>query len=407
MENEKLKVNYKKNLLMMTLPPSLLAVPFLISFGESVMLIAVPLAIGILLAATLAKRLDNKDAAAYPFVQYSFLLLFYYFAWAYPNTGLALIVVVPLIYIINTAIGYIYFRFVKNKRMPGKVFVLLLTLIATSLLYNESYGQNRHTPILFRMLGGDFGYTSWTREVVRTDTKQISDDGIFEYQMKRARRFSPLRSNTELWLLMRNINSDGEHSIRLDNVMNEDLPPPSSRRGGYWSTMQAADSVGQIYLLSATSTFAVARRWVFEIDMKTQSADLLEQIRVGMLGRTKDDRYIAHLYMANFFDGENRAVRLVMRDTETGNTSQIPIDIDVSEAVAQNFNHGWDLLSPAEWLEDKETGQRYMSQAPKRAVEIMLTDMPEIYIALLREGFITRDRRFELDMNIGIMKELR
>jgi len=409
MTDQKVKTNFRKNLFIMILPIVILAIPILIGLGESFILFAVPLMIGILLSVSLAGRLDTKDAIAYPFVQYSFLILFFYLSWAYPNVGLGQIIVVPMIYIINTAIGYLYFRLVKNKRMLCNVLVLIVTLLATSLMYAEQYGPHRGTPALFRMVIGDFGHSNWTRESIRTDTMQTTADGLFEYQMERVVRSTPLRSNTELWLFVRKISSGEEHRIRLDDAMNENLSsPPSSPSSTsfYWSTMQPVDWEAYTYSLTTTSTFATVRRWVFELNMETQTVNLLEQIHVGMLGRTDDDQFIADLYMVNFFDGENRAIRILMRDTETGERIQIPIDIDASEVVIRNFNHGWSLLRSAVWATDEATGSRYVAQQAERVVEIMPTDVAGVYIVLLREGFIARDRTFELDMNTGIMREM-
>lgn len=409
MTDRKIKTSFRKNLLIMTLPIVILAIPIIIGLGESFLLFAVPLIIGILLSVSLAGRLDTKDAIAYPFVQYSFLFLFFYLSWAYPNVGLGQIIVVPVIYIINTVIGYLYFRFVKNKSVFCKILVLIITLIVTSFVYSEQYGPNRSTPVLFRMLSGDFGNSNWTRESLSTDTIQTTADGIFEYQMMRVRRNTPISSSTELWLFVRNISSGDEYNIRLDNVMNENLlSPPSSPSSTsfYWITMHPVDEAGQMYSLTTTSTFATVRRWVLQLNMETQAVSLLEQIQVGMLGRTDDDKFIADLYMINFFDGENRSIRLVMKDAETGATAQIPIDIDASEVVIRNFNHGWNLISPAVWATDEITGRGYVAQQPKRVIEIMTTDVKDMYIVLLREGLILRDRTFELNMNTKTMREI-
>jgi len=399
----------RKNLLIMTLPVIILATPIMIGLGESFLLVAVPLIIGILLSISLAGRLDTNDAISYPFVQYSFVILFFYFSWAYPNVGIEWIIVVPAIYIINTAIGYLYFRFVKTKSILCKVLVLIVTLVVTSFVYSEHHGPNRGTPVLFRMLSGDFGNSGWTRENINTDTMQITADGIFEYQTKWVRLNTPFRASAELWLLVRNISSGDEYSIRLDNVMNENLlSSPSSplTSSFYWITMQLVDGEEQIYSLTTTSTFATARRWVFELNIDTQVVNLTERTHVGLLGRTDDDKFIANLYMINFFDCENRNIRLVMRDTGTGETIQIPVDIDVSEVVIQNFNHNWSLISPAVWATDEATGRGYVAQPAKRAVDIAPTDIMDIYIVLLREGFIVRNRTFELNMSTGTMREI-
>jgi len=333
-------------------------------------------------------------------------LLTYVF-WAYPNVGLGLIIVVPGIYIANTAIGYLYFRLVKNKTMLGKILTLTATLLVTLFFYSEHYGSNRHIPVLFRMLSGDFGNVAWARENTRTDDMQTVSDELFEFQLERVQQNTPLSSAAELWLFTRDLSSGTEYRIRLDDVMNEaELPRGSNVLTPYWSSIQSIDEATQRYLLTTTSDFSSRRRWVFEINMENQTANLLEQIHVAMLGRTDDDKFIAHLYMVNFFDDENRSVRLAMRDVETGERIHIPIDIDVAEIAVRNFDSGWDLLRPAVWATDEETSRGYVTQPPKWVVEIVLTDTPMVYTVLLREGFLVSGRKFELDMNLRKMREL-
>jgi hypothetical protein len=174
----------------------------------------------------------------------------------------------------------------------------------------------------------------------------------------------------------------------------------------FWSTMQPVDRVDKGYLLTTTSAYAPVRRWVFELNMETQTVSLLEQIHVGMLARTEDDKFIANLYMVNFFDNERRSVRLVMVDTTTREIIQIPIEIDVAEIIVQNFDHSWVLISPAVREIDEETGISYVVQPPKRVVEVIPTDVHEIYFVILREGFLVIERNFELDMNTRTMREL-
>ena len=403
------KINFKKNSLIMALPLSLPAIPIMIVLGESAFLFVIPLLVGLLLALKLAKKLDVKDAIAYPFVQYTFLLFLFYLFWAYPNVGLGLIIIVPKIYIINTVLVYLYFQFVKKKTMPTRILVLMVTLLVTSFFYAEHYGQNRSTPVLFRMLSGDFGDTSWSRERITTDTVQVTSDGIFEYRLEQVHRSTPLGSNTELRLFVRDLNLDTEYRIRLDDVMNEDRVLLHSRPHGrdfFWSTMRPSDGVEQRYLLTTTSTYAPVRRWVFELNMETQTASLLEQIHVSMIGRTEDDNFIAHLYMVNFFDNENRSVRLVMVDTETREIIHIPIEIDVTQIIVRNFDFGWDMSSYAVWATNEETGQRYLAEPARRIVGMMPTGVPERYIVILREGFLAEERRFELDMYTRTMSEL-
>jgi len=330
--------------------------------------------------------------------------------WAYPNVGLGLIVLLPMIYIINTAVVYLYFRFAKNKTMFGKILVLLATLLVTSFMYSESYGENRGVSVFFRMLHGDFGHTSWTRESVRIDNAQITHDGILEYHLERVHRSTPLQSSPELRLFARDLRTGAEYHIRLDDVMNEtQLPSPTVTHGRdvFWSTMRNVGEIEQKQLLITTSSFDPVRRWVFELDMETQIASLLEQIHVGSLGRLEDDIFIAHLYMVNFFDNPYRSIRLAMTDTETWEIIQIPIAINAAEVIVQNFDFNWSMISPAVWAMDEETGERYLAQPPKRVVGVELTDLRRVYYVILREGFLESERRFELDMNTRTMTELR
>ena len=155
--NNASSVNFKKNVLIMALPGLLPAVPILIEFGESAILFAVPLIISFCLIGVLANRLNTKDAIAYPVVQYAFFVLLFYLLAAYGNVGLALIAVLPMIFIINFALVFSYFMLVKNKRLRGKVIVLLLTILITLTLYSEHYGVYARIPMIVRLWNGLFG----------------------------------------------------------------------------------------------------------------------------------------------------------------------------------------------------------------------------------------------------------
>jgi len=149
------KKNFKQNVLIMYLPLLLPAIPLLIWFGESAILLLLPMFINLVLVLFLASKLDKKDAIAYSVAQYSFFFLLWLLLWAFPNVGLALIIQIPMIYITNTTIVFLYFRLVKNKKRRGKILVLFITLILTLLLYSEHYGANSGTPILFRLFTGN------------------------------------------------------------------------------------------------------------------------------------------------------------------------------------------------------------------------------------------------------------
>ena len=149
--------SFKRNILIMALPAWIPAIPIMIGFGESAALFAIPLFINSALAALLAKRLDTKDAIAYPIVQYPFFVLLFYLLAVYTNVGLGLIIVIPMIYIINTALVFAYFWLARNKTWCGKALTMLFTLIITLALYSEHYGPNRHTSMLVRLLVSIFG----------------------------------------------------------------------------------------------------------------------------------------------------------------------------------------------------------------------------------------------------------
>jgi len=392
------KPNNRTKLLIMNLPV-IISVPMIIMLGESAFLLALPVIIGMVLSFRIVKQLDMKDAIAYPFMQYAFVLLLLYFLWVYSNVGLALIVVLPMIFIVNNVIVFLYFRFVKKKALWSKIFVLLVTLLLTSVMYSEHYGANHNIPAFFRMLNGDFGNSSWTQEHVSLDDMQLSDDGLFEFQTRRIQRNTPLSSNSELWIFIRNLTTGEEVDIRLDEVMDEtEVPRASVSRSG-WATLQPIDENQQSILLTTTSNFYLQRRWVFELNTANQTAELLEQIHVGAALRV-DDYFRSHLYMVNFFD-ENRSIRLVMIDLKTDEIIQISIDIDVNEVVINGFNQDWDFLSPVVRNRDGE-----IIEPAKWVIGIEPTDVPRVYTVVLREGLLINERVFELDMNTSTIHEL-
>ena len=125
---------YKKNILIMILPILLPSIVFLMILGESFILFAIPLVICLCMTVSLSKKISTKDAIVYPFVQYPFLvLLFALLSIASP--GLEFILILPVTFIINMSIGFIYFRSFKNKKWYTNILVLLLTLIITFVIY--------------------------------------------------------------------------------------------------------------------------------------------------------------------------------------------------------------------------------------------------------------------------------
>jgi len=130
------------------LPP---AIFFLIFLGESVLLFAIPLLAFIYITVKLAEKLNIKDAISYPFVQYPFLFLLIFLLQIYSSPGLAFILILPMTFVINMIIGYLYFRFAKNKKWFTKVLIFLFTLLVTLALYSKE-GQPSILSILFSKL---------------------------------------------------------------------------------------------------------------------------------------------------------------------------------------------------------------------------------------------------------------
>ncbi|MCL2855263.1 MAG: hypothetical protein FWE21_06560 [Defluviitaleaceae bacterium] len=384
-----MKSKLTKNALIMALPLVVLATPFLIVMGEAWFLLAVPIAISILLSLTLAKKLDTKDAVAYPIVNYAFLLLLFWFLWAYPSVGLGMIFTLPFIYLINAALGHLYFRIVKNRKKWHMVLVLLATLLITSYMYSEHYGQNRNTPVLFRMFRGDFGHTGWVRENRMTDDVQTTANRAIRYRMERIVRTTPLRSRTEFWLLAENMETGENHRIRLDEAFRE----PISRFGSWsspqrWSVMQPIDETGQLFQLTTTSDFATLRRWRLEINLHTGTARLTDAIHAPMISRTYDNRFVYGLYLSNFFNDKNPSIRLVVRDLATSAVADIPIQIDAAEVLVDNFDWDWG------------------SGSFGRIVSLVPASEFGVYDMLLHQGFLHAERRFSLDMNTKTLTPL-
>ena len=115
------------NLLIMITPLVLPAGYFLVLLGESFLFFAIPLVVSLFTIVDLATSLGRKDAISYPFVQYPFLLLLYGLVRTH-SYGLAFVIVLPLVFIVNMSMGYVYFRFAKRKRWFTKILVFLLTI---------------------------------------------------------------------------------------------------------------------------------------------------------------------------------------------------------------------------------------------------------------------------------------
>ena len=365
---------FAKNIIIMIAPVIILTLPLLIGFGESFLLLAVPVFIGIALSLTLAKRLDTKDAIAYPFVQYSYIVLLFWFMWAYPNIGLGFIIQGPFIFIVNTVFVYCYFRFAKKKRMASNICILAITLLITSFLYSEHYGENRSTPVLVRMLAGDFGDTRWVKETVISDDVFIN--GGFGFRLERVSRSSPISFDVEMWLIIYNFATNESQRTRIDQYIDE-MPRMGSR---HLIDVSPIDDNGR-FLVSTNSSFYIHMRWVFEVDANENYVKFKEEIHVSTIGRLSDDKFTAWLHMVNFLEGDAK-VRLVMRDLDTGEAFQIAIDIDMAEVRFDDLFESWWSWGVG-------------------LVEITPTDVPKVYLVLLTDRLLVNERVFELDMNIN------
>ena len=131
MDNQ--KQSYKNTIIMIA-PGILPVITFLIIFGESFLIFLIPLMIFILATLSLAKKLNTRDAVAFPFVQYPFLLLLLYLFYTSPP-GLGFLLILPITFTVNTVIGHLYFRYIKYKNLFTDIIVFLLTLFITIVLY--------------------------------------------------------------------------------------------------------------------------------------------------------------------------------------------------------------------------------------------------------------------------------
>ena len=108
---------------------------------------------------SLAKRLDKREAIIYPFVQYPFLLVVIFCLYI-NHSGLAFIILFPIIFLINIAIGYLHFRFAKNIGGIASFFISLIMLflplfcyIVEKVCHTFSTGMSSfsHFPTAFHM----------------------------------------------------------------------------------------------------------------------------------------------------------------------------------------------------------------------------------------------------------------
>ena len=121
----------------MILPLLLPAAIITLALGVGFFVFLVPALVFVFIVFMLAKKLNRKDAAAYPLVQYPFLILT--IALLYTRTfGLEIYILPSMAFIPNMILGTLYFRLVKNKRWFVNIIVCLLTLAVTLFLFNAT-----------------------------------------------------------------------------------------------------------------------------------------------------------------------------------------------------------------------------------------------------------------------------
>lgn len=118
-------------------------------------------------------------------------------------------------------------------------------------------------------------------ETIRMDNLQITDDGMFEYKTEWIYRSNPIWSSIEIWLLVKDLSSDEEHRIRLNEVLDKtdlQLPIiPYGAAGGatLWIDLQLAEDEPLVYIATLWPRFRdIERR--FLLDMNSQTVKELD-----------------------------------------------------------------------------------------------------------------------------------
>jgi len=133
-----LEKEIRKNRLIMIMPLILPSAVITLALGVGFFVFLVPLAVFGFIVFMLAKKLNRKDAIAYPLVQYPFLILIIVLLYTRSPFGLEMYFLPSMAFIPNVIIGTLYFRFVKNKRWFANIILCLLTLAVTLFVFDAT-----------------------------------------------------------------------------------------------------------------------------------------------------------------------------------------------------------------------------------------------------------------------------
>ena len=127
----------RKNRLIMIVPLLVPAAFITLALGVGFFIFLLPALVFVFIVFMLAKKLNRKDAVAYPLVQYPFLLLIIVLLFT-RSFGFEMYILPSMVFVPNMIMGTLYFRFVKNKRCFVNIIVCLLTLAVTLFLFNAT-----------------------------------------------------------------------------------------------------------------------------------------------------------------------------------------------------------------------------------------------------------------------------
>jgi len=285
----------------------------------------------------------------------------------------------------------IKFVLIPTLLATGGLLALLITGLKSSVWANLGYLALVSFVVLTSIL-----LISWVhpdsltvRERVVADVLlQTTEDGRYEYQMELVNIY---QRNAQIRIFIRDLETGEEMRIPLDMDARQirGFSGPSSRES--WIVMEETEISGR-YRVSTTRAFQSVELWVFELDMDARETELIEKADIGMMWRTDDDRYYSNtLSLITFSDG-NHAIRLSMTNTETEETTVFPVEIDLNEIITlRDFRSGW---------------RSHATYREKRSASLEVTDTPEVYILVLSELFVERERSFEVNMETGTIREL-
>jgi len=128
----------RRNRLIMIAPLILPGAFITSALGVGFFVFLVPLVVFAFIVFMLAKKLNRKDAIAYPLVQYPFLIQIIVLLYTRSPFGLEIYLLPSMAFIPNMIAGTLYFRFVKNKRWFANIIVCSLTLAWTLVVFNAA-----------------------------------------------------------------------------------------------------------------------------------------------------------------------------------------------------------------------------------------------------------------------------